>query len=287
MSRKKSVFMIKIVRTLSDLRAQITEWRDQSHTIGLVPTMGALHDGHLDLVRAGKEKVGRVVTSIFVNPTQFAAHEDLGRYPRDEAGDLHKLERMGCDLVYAPDLATIYPVGFSTQVSVSGITQRLEGTFRPQFFAGVTTVVAKLLLQASPDIALFGEKDWQQLQVVTKMVADLDLGVSIIGVPTRREGDGLAMSSRNAYLSPEERAAAPALKAALDNVAQAALSDPATLTHVIADAKAAVLAAGFAFMDYLEPCHASTLEPWKAGEPLRVFAAAWLGKTRLIDNVGA
>jgi pantoate--beta-alanine ligase len=278
--------MTIIVRTLPDLRAHIAKWRSQSHTIGLVPTMGALHDGHLDLVKTGKEKVGRVVTSIFVNPTQFAAHEDLGRYPRDEAGDLNKLERVDCDLIYAPNVATIYPDGFSTQVSVCGLTQRLEGTFRPQFFAGVTTVVAKLFLQACPDIALFGEKDWQQLQVVTKMVRDLDLDVSIVGVPTRREADGLAMSSRNAYLNAQERAAAPALKAALDHVAKAASKDTATLLKAVDSAKASVLAAGFASIDYLEPCHAHTLEAWQEGDPLRVLAAAWLGKTRLIDNVG-
>jgi pantoate--beta-alanine ligase len=227
-----------------------------------------------------------VITSIFINPAQFAAHEDLGRYPRDEEGDLEKLVGAGCDLVYAPGVDAIYPQGFSTQVSVSGITQRLEGEFRPHFFAGVTTVVAKLFLQALPDIALFGEKDWQQLQVVTKMARDLDLGVRVVGVPTRREADGLAMSSRNAYLSTEERARAPTLKAALDRVCAAATSDPIKLGHAVENAKAALLAVGFTSIDYLEPCHANTLERWRAGDPLRVLAAAWLGKTRLIDNVG-
>jgi pantoate--beta-alanine ligase len=278
--------MTNIVRTPEELRTLVREWRTQGLRVGFVPTMGALHAGHLDLVTAGKVHAERMVTSIFVNPTQFAAHEDLGRYPRDEIGDLEKLRQAGCDLVYAPDVETIYPSGFSTSIVVSGITERLEGIFRPHFFAGVTTVVAKLFHQVQPDIALFGEKDWQQLQVVTKMVADLNLAVTIIGIPTRRESDGLAMSSRNAYLGAAERVIAPALKSALNKVAVQAVQDPSNLGQAIDTAKNGLLAAGFTSIDYLEACHSGTLAPWQCGDPLRILAAVWLGKTRLIDNVG-
>lgn len=278
--------MTNIVRTPKELRTIVAEWRRQGQSIGFVPTMGALHAGHLDLVTAGKAQSDRVIASIFVNPTQFAAHEDLGRYPRDEIGDLEKLQQAGCDLVYAPNVDAIYPTGFSTSIVVSGITDCLEGIFRPHFFAGVTTVVAKLFHQVQPDIALFGEKDWQQLQVVTKMVADLNFSVKVIPIPTRRESDGLAMSSRNAYLSAEDRWIAPALKSALDEVALQAVRDPKGLVQAIDNAKNRLLEAGFASVDYLEACHAGTLAPWQNGDPLRVLAAVWLGKTRLIDNVG-
>jgi pantoate--beta-alanine ligase len=278
--------MTSIVRTLKELRQIVTDWRKAGHSIALVPTMGALHAGHLDLVRAATAKADKVITTIFVNPAQFAAHEDLGRYPRTEAADLEMLAQVGCNLLYAPSVETIYPDGFSTQVLVNGITARLEGTFRPQFFGGVTTVVAKLFIQTTPDFAFFGEKDWQQLQVVTTMARDLDMGLTIIGVPTRRETDGLAMSSRNAYLSPEERAIAPALKLALETAFNAITVHSESSIEATGKARATLLAAGFKSVDYLEACHAQTLEPWLRGDPLRMLAAAWLGKTRLIDNWG-
>jgi pantoate--beta-alanine ligase len=278
--------MTSIVRTLKELRQIVSDWRKAGQTIALVPTMGALHAGHLDLVRAATAKADKVITTIFVNPAQFAAHEDLGRYPRTEAADLEMLAQVGCNLLYAPSVETIYPDGFSTQVLVNGITARLEGTFRPQFFGGVTTVVAKLFIQTTPDFAFFGEKDWQQLQVVTTMARDLDMGLTIIGVPTRRETDGLAMSSRNAYLSPEERAIAPALKLALETAFNAITVHSESSIEATGKARATLLAAGFKSVDYLEACHAQTLEPWLRGDPLRMLAAAWLGKTRLIDNWG-
>jgi pantoate--beta-alanine ligase len=278
--------MTSIVRTLKELRQIVTDWRKAGHSIALVPTMGALHAGHLDLVRAATAKADKVITTIFVNPAQFAAHEDLGRYPRTEAADLEMLAQVGCNLLYAPSVETIYPDGFSTQVLVNGITARLEGTFRPQFFGGVTTVVAKLFIQTTPDFAFFGEKDWQQLQVVTTMARDLDMGLTIIGVSTRRETDGLAMSSRNAYLSPEERAIAPALKLALETAFNAITVHSESSIEATGKARATLLAAGFKSVDYLEACHAQTLEPWLRGDPLRMLAAAWLGKTRLIDNWG-
>jgi pantoate--beta-alanine ligase len=279
--------MVEIVRTPASLRDQVREWRKQGQSVALVPTMGALHEGHLDLVRAAKQRADKVVTSLFVNPAQFAAHEDLSIYPRDEAGDLALLAANGCDLLYAPAVEAIYPPGFATQVSVSGVTQPLEGQFRPHFFAGVATIVAKLFIQTAPDFAFFGEKDWQQLRVVTKMARDLDLPVEVIGVPTRREIDGLAMSSRNAYLSAEQRLIAPALKQAMDEICTSVLSDGSALSDVIANAKAKLLAKGFASVDYLEVCNAETLQPWQRGDPLRILAATWLGKTRLIDNRGA
>jgi pantoate--beta-alanine ligase len=278
--RSAAKAMTAIMRMSQELRDTVQHWRKADARIAVVPTMGALHAGHLDLVRAARSRADKVIATIFVNPAQFAAHEDLGRYPRQEAADHALLAEAGCDVLYAPSVEAIYPQGFATQVHVSGITARLEGTFRPHFFAGVTTIVAKLLLQAAPDLAFFGEKDWQQLQVVTKMVQDLDMGVTIVGVPTRREADGLAMSSRNAYLTPQERAIAPALKQAIDHAFERIQTTPKMAEAAISDAQKSVLAAGFASVDYLEACHAHTLEP------LRILAAAWLGKTRLIDNWG-
>jgi pantoate--beta-alanine ligase len=278
--------MVDIVRTRIALREAVASWRKDGLTIALVPTMGALHEGHLDLVRAAKHRADRVVTSIFVNPAQFAAHEDLSRYPRDEARDAALLEAVGCDLIYAPEVAEIYPDGFATQVGVRGVTARLEGAFRPHFFAGVATVVAKLFIQAQPDFAFFGEKDWQQLQVVRTLTRDLNLPLEILGIPTRREADGLAMSSRNAYLSAVEREVAPALKAALDHIFEATQAPSADMHLVMQQATQGLLDAGFASVDYIEACHAYTLEPWKAGDPARILGAAWLGKTRLIDNRG-
>jgi pantoate--beta-alanine ligase len=278
--------MMDIVRTRSALRDAVANWRKSDLSVALVPTMGALHEGHLDLVRAAKQRADRVITTIFVNPTQFAAHEDLGRYPRDEARDASLLKGVGCDLIYAPNASEMYPEGFSTHIRVSGVTQRLEGSFRPHFFAGVAIVVAKLFSQSRPDFAFFGEKDWQQLQVVTQMARDLDLNLDVIGVPTRREADGLAMSSRNAYLTEEERVVAPALKRALDVIYEATLAQPSAVAAIAQDATANLIKAGFTSVDYLEACHAQTLQPWTHGDPVRVLGAAWLGKTRLIDNRG-
>lgn len=279
--------MIDVVRLPKNVRSQLDAWRREGQKVALVPTMGALHDGHLDLVRAAKRCADRVVASIFVNPAQFAAHEDLDRYPRTEDTDSLLLASVGCDLLYAPTVKEIYPEGFATRVEITGVTAPLEGSFRPHFFGGVTTIVAKLFIQADPDYAFFGEKDWQQLQVVAKMARDLDMRVQVIGVPTRREIDGLAMSSRNAYLTPEQRAIAPTLKQALDQIcfSTASASPPADLG--IEAAKEGLLAAGFTSIDYLAACHAHTLVPWKKGDPLRVLGAAWLGQTRLIDNRGA
>ncbi|MBP7649736.1 MAG: pantoate--beta-alanine ligase, partial [Phenylobacterium sp.] len=200
---------LPIVRTVADLRSQVAAWRKAGETVGMVPTMGALHAGHLSLVTLAKTKAVRVVASVFVNPTQFAPHEDFDAYPRDEAKDAGLLESAGCDLLFAPSVAEMYAPGFSTTVTVSGVSEPLDGAARPGHFAGVATVVSKLLLQCGPDIAVFGEKDYQQLQVIKRLVADLDIPVEVIGAPTARAEDGLALSSRNAYLTPAEREAAP------------------------------------------------------------------------------
>ena len=254
-------------------------------TVALAPTMGALHDGHLSLVRRGKELADRVVASVFVNPTQFAAHEDLGSYPRDEAGDAAKLASVGCDLLYAPTVAEMYPPGFATAMSMSGPAEGLCGAFRPQMFGGVALVVTKLFLQAAPDVAVFGEKDYQQLQVIRRFVRDLDIPVRIEGVATGREPDGLALSSRNAYLSAEERAQAPELNAAL-TAAAAALIGGDDVAAALAAATARILAAGFSSVDYVELRDAESLAPQATlNAPARLLAAARLGKARLIDNI--
>ncbi|WP_085339979.1 pantoate--beta-alanine ligase [Aquidulcibacter paucihalophilus] len=277
---------LSIVRTRADLRALVSTLRQDGKKIALVPTMGALHAGHLALIEQAKAAADGVIASIFVNPTQFAPHEDLARYPRQEAADIAQLQAIGCDGLYAPPVQELYPEGFQTRVVPGAVAARLEGAFRPHFFGGVATVVAKLFLQVDPDVAVFGEKDWQQLQVISTMVRDLDLGVEILPAPTHREADGLALSSRNAYLSEAERAIAPTLKQALDQVAGALKRAPETLATVIDQAKAELIASGFHSIDYLEACHSQTLEPWQPGDPARILAAAWLGKTRLIDNRG-
>ncbi|WP_291178025.1 pantoate--beta-alanine ligase [Hyphomicrobium sp.] len=261
------------------MRAEVAQWRGAGQSIALVPTMGALHAGHISLVGAGLASADRVVVSIFVNPTQFAPHEDLARYPRDEAGDVAKLAGAGAHLVWAPAVSEIYPDGFATRIVPEGAALPLEGAFRPHHFGGVATVVCKLLLSAMPDIALFGEKDYQQLAVIRQMVRDLALPVAIHGVPTVREDDGLALSSRNAYLSENDRYIAPMLHKALSEVARG--RDPR-------EAADALLVAGFTKVDYLEVRDAETLAPFDpaAGRPGRVLGAAWLGSTRLIDNVG-
>src|SRR5262245_17937827 len=247
--------------------------------------MGALHDGHLSLVRTAKQCSGFVVASLFVNPKQFAPHEDFDRYPRDEAGDAALLASAGCDLLYAPDRAAMYPSGFATSVLVSSVSTMLEGRMRPHFFGGVATVVTKLLLQALPDAAFFGEKDYQQLLVIKQLTRDLDIPVEIVGCPTVREHDGLAMSSRNAYLSADERRIAARLNVVLHDAVKAVRGGGA-IAAAEADAARDLRAAGFSSVDYVAIRDADTLAPLDdAAGPARILAAAWLGRTRLIDNM--
>lgn len=277
---------IEVVRSVAGLRRAVAGWREAGDKIALVPTMGALHQGHLSLIRLARRKAKRVVVSIFVNPAQFGPNEDFAQYPRTFAEDRRKVGTAGADLVYAPDVAQIYPDGFATQIVPAGAAQAgLEDAFRPTHFSGVATVVAKLLIQAAPDIAVFGEKDYQQLQVVTRLAQDLDLPVKIIGGPTEREKDGLALSSRNRYLGIEERAVAPALHQALVSCADEIIGG-APLHNALERARNDVIKAGFK-LDYLEARHARTLAPVTSREdgPLRLLVAARLGKTRLIDNI--
>jgi len=250
--------------------------------------MGALHSGHISLVRQARAIADKVVVSIFVNPTQFAPHEDLARYPRDEAGDLAKLQDGGgADAVWSPSVDEMYPEGFSTTVKAGSAAGDLEGAFRPHHFDGVATVCCKLFNQVTPDIAIFGEKDYQQLAMLRQMAGDLNMPLRLVAAPTVREADGLALSSRNAYLSAAERAIAPALHAALtEAAARLAAGTPASV--VTAEATARVAAAGFTKIDYIEIRDAATLSAAVCpGTPLRILAAAWLGKTRLIDNIAA
>ncbi len=274
----------EIVRTVADLRAQVAQYRRSGASVGLVPTMGALHDGHLTLVRTAELDNARVIATIFVNPKQFGPTEDLARYPRDEAADVALLREVGADLLFAPDVGEMYPENFSTGVSVGGITQHLEGVSRPHFFNGVATVVSKLLLQAMPDRAYFGEKDFQQLQVVRRMVRDLNIPVAIVAAPTIREADGLAMSSRNRYLSPAQRKIASALPQVMHDTVTA-LRGGAVAAPIIAAAKSRLHQAGFDRVDYLELCDEATLQPIPTAQgPSRLFVAAYVGATRLIDN---
>lgn len=275
---------LPIVRRVADLRATLDGWRAAGESIGLVPTMGALHDGHLSLVtRATAENV-RTVATIFVNPTQFSPKEDLEAYPRDEAGDRAKLAGAGCDLLFAPAVAEMYPHGFSTSVSVGGLTDHLDGIARPGHFGGVATVVTKLLLQAFPTRAYFGEKDFQQLQVIRRLARDLDIPVEIVGVPTMREADGLAMSSRNRYLGQAERRSAAILPTAL-RAAAAALVDGAEMAATLDAAKARLLEGGFTSVDYVALVDEESLQPATRAVPgTRLFVAATIGRTRLIDN---
>lgn len=277
---------LKIARTLPILRRNVARLRGRGATLALVPTMGALHVGHLSLVRLAKRRADRVVVSIFVNPTQFAPHEDFATYPRTFAEDLAALAALKVDLVWAPSVAEMYPEGFCTRIVLEGpAAAGLEDAFRPHFFSGVATVVAKLFSQVAPDIAIFGEKDYQQLKVVAAMARDLNLPVKVIGAPTVREKDGLAMSSRNAYLSPAERAVAPTLYRVLkDCAARLAAGEPFAAT--LAAGRNEIERAGFA-LDYLEARHADTLAPIASMQdgPVRLLVAAKLGKTRLIDNI--
>jgi pantoate--beta-alanine ligase len=275
-----------IVRTVAALREKIAAWREADETIALVPTMGALHEGHLSLVALARTRCKRTVVSLFVNPTQFGAHEDLSAYPRDEAGDAAKLAAAGADLLYAPTVREIYPDGFATQVTVRGLTDHLCGPHRPGHFEGVATVVTKLLLQSLPDAAVFGEKDWQQLQVIRRLARDLDIPVEIVGAATVRERDGMAMSSRNAYLAPEERRIAAGLNRVLSELARAvAVGEPCRAAEE--KALRALLDGGFTSVDYVTVADAETLQPVERIGPrrARAFAAARLGRTRLIDNV--
>lgn len=282
---QETIGTLPVVRSLAALRHAVSRWRNAGKTVALVPTMGALHAGHVALVERGRSLSDRVVVSLFVNPAQFAPHEDFTRYPRDEAGDAAKLAAAHTDLLYSPPLEEIYPPGFAAAIDVGDIAAGQEGRFRPGHFRGVATVVAKLLLQASPDVACFGEKDYQQLQVVKRLVRDLDIPVRIEGVPTVREPDGLALSSRNLYLSAAERAVAPTLYRVLGETA-ARLEAGEAAAPALSDAAAALTRAGFAKIDYVEACDAQSLVPLeRADRPGRLLAAAWLGKTRLIDNV--
>ena len=276
----------QIVSTIPALRRALDGLRVKKATIALVPTMGALHDGHVSLVRLARRRARKVVVSIFVKPTQFAPTEDFGSYPRTWKADVAKLAAEAVDLIWHPDVKTMYPDGFATRIVPEGpATAGLEDSFRPHFFGGVATVVGKLFTQCRPDFAIFGEKDYQQLRVVTQMATDLDLGVKVIGSKTVRERDGLAMSSRNVYLSPEERSAAPVLfRAMKESAGRLRAGDQAEAA--IAGGAEMIRGAGFA-LDYFEVRHAETLAPITSASerPLRILVAAKIGKTRLIDNM--
>jgi pantoate--beta-alanine ligase len=277
-----------IVRTLPSLRRALDALRVKKATIALVPTMGALHDGHLSLVRRAQRRAGAAIVSIFVNPAQFAPHEDFDSYPRTWKADVAKLAAEKVDLIWNPDVKTMYPDGFATRILTEGpATAGLEDRFRPHFFGGVTTVVGKLFAQCRPDIALFGEKDFQQLQVIARMARDLDLRTKVIGAATVRERDGLALSSRNVYLSPGQRQAAPTLYRAMKETAKR-LRAGADIGAAMADGAKLITDAGFT-LDYFETRHAETLAPiasMKLG-PARILVAATIGNTRLIDNLEA
>ncbi|MGR3379124.1 pantoate--beta-alanine ligase [Salipiger abyssi] len=277
--------MTDILRRKAALRERVSGWKRAGEVVGVVPTMGALHAGHLSLVEAAKAACDRVIVTIFVNPRQFNNVSDLENYPRTEEQDAEKLAPFGVDVIYVPDPDQIYPEGFATTVSVAGLTEGLCGAHRPGHFDGVTTVVSKLFLQTGADRAYFGEKDYQQLQVVTRMATDLDIPVEVIGCPTVREADGLALSSRNLLLPPEARAAAPALNRAMRGMADKLMAgaEIATLRPL---AKAEIVAAGFDEVEYLELRAAQGLAPLpKAERPARLLAAAWIGGVRLIDNI--
>ncbi|MFN4169471.1 MAG: pantoate--beta-alanine ligase [Pannonibacter phragmitetus] len=276
---------LETINRLAALRARTAGWRREGLTIGVVPTMGALHDGHLSLVRTALTRTDRVIVTLFVNPKQFNNAADLAAYPRTVESDAAKLTPLGTHVLYAPEVEEIYPDGFATNVSVSGVSEGLCGAHRPGHFDGVATVVSKLLLQTGADLAFFGEKDFQQLQVVKRMVRDLDIPVEIVPCPTVREADGLAMSSRNVRLSAQARSTAAALPAVLFAAAER-LSAGDAAEPVLADARAAIAAAGFGDLEYLELRAESDLTPLsRADRPARLLAAVWLDGVRLIDNV--
>lgn len=276
---------MQIIRRQSELKATVSQLHSAGERLALVPTMGALHAGHLALVEAARAAADRVIASIFVNPLQFGAGEDLDRYPRREAEDSAMLEKAGCDLLWLPSAEQLYPPGFATSVRVAGLGERWEGEARPGHFDGVATVVVKLLAAVRPDAALFGEKDFQQLSIVRRIAADLDLGVEVIAVPTVRDADGLALSSRNAYLGPDERRRAAALPRAL-KAARAAILAGRPVAEALAEARRALAAAGFAPIDYFALVDETSLEPvGRPGGAMRLIAAASIGGTRLIDNL--
>jgi pantoate--beta-alanine ligase len=276
--------MLPTVTGVFDLRTALLPWREAGETVAFVPTMGALHRGHLALIAEARKMAKRVVASIFVNPTQFAPNEDLGKYPRRLEEDQKLLAEAGCDLLYTPPEGDMYPAGFATAIDPGPLAAVLEGVFRPTHFRGVATVVVKLLLQILPDAALFGEKDYQQLLVVRQVVRDLNIPIHIIGVPIVRDPDGLALSSRNAYLSPDDRAHALSLPRALKETADA-IRDGRDIGLALADGMAQLVGAGFS-VDYLELVDAATLAPVRApGTPARLLAAGFIGTTRLIDNI--
>ncbi|WP_207539417.1 pantoate--beta-alanine ligase [Sabulicella rubraurantiaca] len=274
-----------VARDAASLREAVGGWKAAGQRVALVPTMGYLHEGHLALVHRARELAPRVIATIFVNPTQFAPHEDLGRYPRDEAGDMAKLEAAGCDLLFAPPVEVVYPPGFSTAITMRGPAEDLEGVFRPQMFGGVALVCTRLFGLTGADVAVFGEKDWQQVMVVRQAVSDLALPIAIETVPTVRAEDGLALSSRNAYLGPEERRVARALHAALARAAER-LRAGANSAEATAQAERELLEAGFRQVDYVALRREADFAPMEhGGEKGRLLAAAWLGQVRLIDNL--
>jgi pantoate--beta-alanine ligase len=276
---------LPVIRHTAQLRQIVQQWRRRGHRVALVPTMGGLHEGHLSLVRLAKQHASRVIVSLFVNPAQFAPHEDYGSYPRNEERDWHKLLSVEADAMYVPDVHEIYPPDFATRVEVAGVAQTLEGISRPHFFSGVTTVVTKLFLQSLPDIAIFGEKDYQQLLVVQQLVRDLNFPIAIVPGPIVREADGLAMSSRNVYLSAEERAIAPQLYAVLKDMAED-LAQGRAIADTVSKGQERLESVGFR-ADYLEVRDADSLLPsgLKVEKPARLLAAVYLGHVRLIDNI--
>lgn len=276
---------MQILRTVAELRTRVRGWKSDGKQVGLVPTMGALHDGHLSLVRSAKRGCDRVIVTIFVNPTQFNSPEDLEKYPRTEDVDAALLAREGVDVLFAPSVDEVYPAGFNTRVTVSGVSDALEGAMRPGHFDGVATVVAKLFGMTQADRAYFGQKDWQQLQVVKRFVADLNIPVEIVGCETVREADGLALSSRNVRLDALSRAQAPALYRVMGRAATA-LRDGGDLDTTLAQARTDLLQAGFEKVEYIDLRATSTLDPiTRLDGPARLLAAAWIGGVRLIDNI--
>jgi pantoate--beta-alanine ligase len=282
-----STYPLPTVRTVAELRGKVSAWRRHGERVALVPTMGALHDGHLSLIRLARRTARRVIVSLFVNPTQFGPNEDFAAYPRHEQQDAALLAKAGCDLLYAPTVEAMYAPGFATSITVGEVSEPLDGATRPGHFAGVATVVTKLLLQTGPDVAVFGEKDFQQLQVIRRLVADLDIPVEVLGGPIVRAEDGLALSSRNAYLTPPERSVAPLLHKALARAARS-LQAGTTVARAEAEALDALMAGGFARVDYVEVRRVQDLArlgPGAVKGEARILGAAVLGKTRLIDNL--